>query len=86
MWFKFNLLLLCGDAELKPEPKQNTIKKFSICHWNLYSIAAHNFAKLIFLKAYNSVDKFDIICLSETNLDSKIFYLTIAIWKFLVII
>ena len=37
-----------------------------------YSIAAHNFAKLVLLKAYNSVHKFDIICLSETYLDSNI--------------
>ena len=70
--FKYNLLLLCGDVELNPGPKQNTAKKFTICHWNLNSIAAHNFAKLVLLKAYNSVHKFDIICLSETYLDSNI--------------
>ena len=52
--------------------KQNTAKKITICHWNLNSIAGHNFAKLVLLKAYNSVYKFDIICLSETYLDSNI--------------
>ena len=72
LWFKYNLLLLCGDVELNPGPKQNTAKKFSICHWNLNSIAAHNVAKLVLLKAYNSIHKFDIICLSETYLDSNI--------------
>ena len=51
LWFKCNLLLLCGDIELNPGLKQNTAKKFSICQWNLNSIAAHNFAKLVFLKA-----------------------------------
>ena len=70
--FKYNLLLLCGDVEINPGPKQNTAKKITICHWNLNSIAAHNFAKLVLLKAYNSVHKFDIICLSETYLDSNI--------------
>ena len=30
--FKCNLLLLCGDVELNPGPKQNTAKKFTICH------------------------------------------------------
>ena len=70
--FKCNLLLLCGDVEPNPGPKQNTAKKFTICHWNLNSIAAHNFAKLVLLKTYNSVHKFDIICLSETYLDSNI--------------
>ena len=32
----------------------------------------HNFTKLVFLKAYNPTHKFDIICLSETYLDSNI--------------
>ena len=52
--FKCNLLLLCDDVELNPGPKQNTAKKFTVCHRNLNSIVAHNFAKLILLKAYNS--------------------------------
>ena len=70
LWFKCNLLLLCGDVKLNPGPKQNTAKK--LCHWNLNSIAANNFAKLVLLKVYNSVHKSDIICLSETYLDSNI--------------
>ena len=43
--FNCNLLLLCGDVELNPGPKQNTAKKITMCHWNLNSIVAHNFAK-----------------------------------------
>ena len=72
LWFKCSLLLLCGDVEVNPGPKQNTAKKFSFCHWNLNSIAAHNFPKLLLLKTYNSIHKFDIIFLSETYLDSNI--------------
>ena len=49
-------------------------KRLSICQWNLNSKAAHNFAKLVLLKAYNSSHKFDIICLSETYLDSSILH------------
>ena len=70
--FKCDLLLLCGDVELNPGPKQNTAKQFTICHWNPHIIAAHNFAKLVLLKAYNSFHKFNIICLLETYFDSKI--------------
>ena len=44
---------------------------FSICQWNLNSITAHNFAKLSLLTAYNLVHSFDIICLSETYLNSE---------------
>ena len=43
-----------------------------ICHWNLSSISAHNFIKLSLLRAYFSINKIDIICLSETYLDSSI--------------
>ena len=67
-----NLVLLYGDVEFNPGPKQNTAKKFAIYHCDLNSIAAHNFAKMLLLKAYNSVHKFNIICLSETYLDSNI--------------
>ena len=74
LWFTNNLLLLCGDVELNPELNQNTAKKLSICRWNFNSIAAHNFAKLVLLKAFNSIHKFDIICLSETYLDSSILH------------
>ena len=72
--FTCNLLLLCGDVELNPGPNQNTAKRLSTCYWNLNSIAAHNFAKLVLLKAFNLIPKFDIICLSETYLDSSILH------------
>ena len=70
----FLLLLICaGDIELNPGPrKSNTFYNFSFCHWNLNSIAAHNFSKLSLLEAYNVQHKFDMICLSETFLDSSI--------------
>ena len=74
LWFTCNLLLLCGDVELNLGSNQNTAKKLSIWHWNLNSIAVHNFVKLVLLKAYNSIYKFDIICLSETYLDSSILH------------
>ena len=69
----FLLLLICaGDIELNPGPrKSNTFYNFSFCHWNLNSIAAHNFSKLSLLEAYNVQHKFDMICLSETFLDSS---------------
>ena len=42
-----------------------------LCHWNLNSVAACNFIKMSLLPAYNSIHKFDIICLSETYLDNS---------------
>ena len=65
---KFDLLMLCGDIESNPSPRSNSCQSFSICHWNLNSIAAHNFSKISLLKAHNTTHTYDIICLSETYL------------------
>ena len=43
-----------------------------ICDWNINSISAHNFIKLSLLRTYISINKIDIICLSDTYLDSRI--------------
>ena len=66
------LIILCGDIEINPGPKTISQQGFSICHWNLNSIIAHNFGNIFLLKAYVAIHKFDIICLSETYLDSSI--------------
>ena len=70
----FLLLLICaGGIDFNPGPrKNNNSYNFSFCHWNLNSIAAHNFSKLSLLEAYKVEHKFDIICLLETFLDSSI--------------
>ena len=64
-WFYSLLLLLSESVELNPGPKCNV---FSISHWNLNSMSAHNYAKVFLLIAYIAVD---IICISETYLDSN---------------
>ena len=65
------LIMLCSDVEINPGPKTISQQGFSICHWNLNSIIVHNFGKIFLLKAYVAIHKFDIICLSETYLDSS---------------
>ena len=64
------LLLLSGDVEKNPGPKSHSNLK--VCHYNLNSLASHNFAKVSSLKAYNAVHRYDIICISETFLDTSI--------------
>ena len=64
------LLMLSGDVEINPGPLSNCKEYFSICHWNLNSISAHDYSKLFLLKACIILHKFDISCLSETYLDS----------------
>ena len=63
------LLLSHGDIEVNPGPKRK-LSKLSCCHWNVNSILAHN--KLSLIIAYNTVQKFDIICILETYLNSSV--------------
>ena len=63
------LLLTHGDIESNPGPKHRTWNYFSCCHWNVNSILAHN--KLSLMSSYNTLHKFDVICISETYLDKS---------------
>ena len=72
IWLHIHLVNLSGDVQKNPGPKSYSAQYLIICHWNLNSIAAHNFTKIARLKAYLSVHKMDIVCLSETFLDSSI--------------
>ena len=68
------LLMFSNDVELNPGPKKDSSKpNVSIAHWNLNSIVALNFVKLSPLETYNTLHSYDLICLSETWLDSTIF-------------
>ena len=61
-----------GDIEKYRFPLKDFSQTFSIGHWNLNSLAAHNLRKVALLKAYLSVQRFDIFCISETYLNSSI--------------
>ena len=60
----------CSDIEENPGPKPSSNQSFSVCHWNLNSISAHTYIKVSLLRAYISTHKLDVICISETYLDS----------------
>ena len=66
-----SFIFLSGDIKTNLDPTPSSGQCFSICHWNLNSIAAHNFAKLSVVTAYNLVHSFDIIFLWETYLNSE---------------
>ena len=70
-FFSENLLLLHGDIEANPGPNKK-YKSFTCCHWNVNSFAANNMLKLSSIAAYNSIHKYDFICISETCLDSSV--------------
>ena len=66
------LIKIIGDVEENPGPRRYSAQYLIICHLNINSIAAHNFIKVALSKAYLSVHEMDIICLSETYLDSSV--------------
>ena len=70
-WLCSLLVMLSGDVEVNPGPKKKDKDCRSICHWNLSKISAYDYSKLFVLHLYNSLHKFDIICLSETYLHSN---------------
>ena len=72
IWLHGLMIKTSGDIELNPGPKRKQDQRLSICHWHLYSIPAHCFQKLELLQGYVSSNKVDILCLSETFLNSDI--------------
>ena len=64
-----NLLFCCGDIQKNPGPKYTSLK---FCHWNLNGLRAHDSIKISLLHAYIIQNNYDIICLSETFLNSSI--------------
>ena len=66
-----SLNMLSRDIKTNPGSIPTPGQCFSICHWHLNRIAPYNSVKLFLLNAYNLVHSFDIICLSETYLNSE---------------
>ena len=70
IWLYRILVKLSGHVEENPGPKPKPCQSFSICHWNVNSVSAHNFSKVSLLRAYIFIHKFGAICISDTFLDS----------------
>ena len=65
------MISLSDGVEVNLGPKTKVTNTFSVCNWNLISLSAHNYSKLSPIKAYLTFHKFDIVCLSETYLNSN---------------
>ena len=67
------LFVLCSEIHLDSGPKRNrSCYNFSVCRWNLNGTTVHNYEKINILKVYKTVNKFDMICISELYLDFPI--------------
>ena len=72
LWIYSHCISLSGDIELNPGPERDIIQCFSVCHWKLKSKASQKIYKFQSLIAYNWIQKFNIICLSTSYLNSGI--------------
>ena len=69
IWLSLTIIRLSVDIKENPGPRCNSNQSFSICHWNLSNITAHNYFKISLLRAYISLHNFDVVCISEAYLD-----------------
>ena len=65
------ILLILDGIHPNPGPQKSKDHNFSVFFWNLNSLPV-NFFKLSLLSTYNCIYQYDLICLSETFLDSSI--------------
>ena len=65
------LQLLHHNVETTPGPNKKC-KSLTCCHWNVNCLTAHDMVKLPSITAYNTIHKYDFICISETYLDSSV--------------
>ena len=72
MWVQQQLIRCSNDVETNPGPISLTSNCFKFCTWNLNSISAHSFSRVLQLEAYNTIHKHDLIAVTETHLDSSI--------------
>ena len=70
VWSHGLLITLSDDIGTNPRPKPNPSHNFSVFHWNVNSLIAYNYLKGSLLRAYIVIKKFEVLCLSETYLNS----------------
>ena len=72
IWCDSRIIIISDDIETNPGPKHSfSSQGLKICRWNLNSLSSHMYKKVSLLSAFISVHKLDIICLSETYLNSE---------------
>ena len=70
-----------GDIEQNLGPKPDSCDTLSICQWNLSSTFGHNFINLSLLRDNISINKFDVVCLSEAS-QTQVFHPMMTTWSY----
>ena len=72
LYYFFCSLILLTHCDVETNPGSKKSHSYFSCHWNVNSLIAHNKLKVSLLEAYNTVHKYDFICISETYFDSLV--------------
>ena len=61
-----------GDVETSPGTNKKSSTYLTCYHWNVNSLIAHDFLKLTSSQGYNTLCKYDFICIIETYFDNPL--------------
>ena len=70
IWLYLIFVNLSDDNGENSGPKPTPCQSFSICLWNINSVSSQSFSKISLPRTYNSIDRFDVIFIFETFLNS----------------
>ena len=76
LWLQSLLLSLCGDVKINAGPTRKLNEGFSVCHWNLTSMAKYLFLKPIFWSIF-----FTLYAFLKRILTLKT-HLMVTVWRF----
>ena len=70
-WVHALLIRESGDIEINPGCRPNLFHRFSIRNWNLNILTEHDYLKVSPSRAHAAIEKFVVVWLPETYLDSS---------------
>ena len=71
LWVSLLLILLSNDVEMNPGPSYHEFF-LTFMNWNLNSLSKNDFERVQAIEAHNSLFKYDLISVCETNLNDSI--------------
>ena len=75
-WFYIKKIILSGDIETNPRPQSKRCQEFSICHWNLNSIATVNTKSVYYYL------QFTMLFVCQKHILIKVYYPRIETWRY----
>ena len=72
LYYFFCSLILLTHCDIENNPGPQKFHSYFSCHWNGNSLIVHNKLKVSLLEEYNTLHKYDFICISKTYFYSSL--------------